>query len=140
SAVNIIPDECAIEVDRRLLPGETRESAKNEILQLIEILSREKEIKEILISEPTTYAMPVDTNQNESIVKTALQVCENILGYSDLKGVDFGCDASSFTEKGIPSIVFGPGNILQAHTKDEYVTLEEVYKAAEIYSQICINF
>jgi succinyl-diaminopimelate desuccinylase len=139
SAVNIIPDQCTIEVDRRLLPGETSETAKNEILDLIAQLKKDGEI-DINVSEPTTYAMPVDTDNHQIIVKTAISSCTKIIGSSAIKGVDFGCDASSFTETGIPSIVFGPGSILQAHTKDEFICLEEVCKASEIYSQICIDF
>jgi acetylornithine deacetylase len=73
-------------------------------------------------------------------VKAALAGCERIMNNSVIKGVDFGCDASSFTQMGVPSIVFGPGDILQAHTKDEFVLLEEVFKASEVYSQICIDF
>jgi len=138
-AVNIIPDLCEIEVDRRLLPGETIESTKSEILNLIDYLKKTKKYN-IKISEPTTFAAPVDTDEKQAIVLTALKSCDKIIGTSAVKGVDFGCDASSFTQMGIPSIVFGPGNILQAHTKDEFVLLEEVYKASEVYSQICIDF
>lgn len=138
-AVNIIPDMCEIEVDRRLLPGETEESAENEILNLIEYLGKTKKYN-IKISEPTTFAIPVDTDKKQAIVQAALLSCEKIMGNSVIKGVDFGCDASSFTQMGIPSIVFGPGDILQAHTKDEFVLLEEVCKSSEVYSQICIDF
>lgn len=138
-AVNIIPDLCEIEVDRRLLPGETKESAESEIINLIAGLNKSKKC-DIEISEPTTFAAPVDTDENQAIVQTAMASCDKITGSAYIKGVDFGCDASSFTQMGIPSIVLGPGNILQAHTKDEFVSLEEVYKASEIYSQICIDF
>ena len=77
---------------------------------------------------------------NEKIVKTSMESAEKILGKSTMKGVVFGCDASSFTREGVPSIVLGPGDILQAHTENEFVDLKEVCQAAEIYSQICIGF
>jgi acetylornithine deacetylase len=140
TAVNIIPDRCSIEVDRRLLPGETSDSAKREILELINKLKEKNKILDIDISDPTTETIPMDTNINEKVVKTSMESCKKIIGKSKMKGVCFGCDASSFTGAGIPSIVLGPGNILQAHTENEFLYLKEVCQAAEIYSQICIDF
>jgi len=140
TAVNIIPDRCSIEVDRRLLPGETSDSAKREILELINKLKKKNKKLDIDISDPTEESIPIDTDINEKIVKTSTESCKKILGKFTLKGASFGCDASSFTGVGIPSIVLGPGNILQAHTENEFVDLKEVCKAAEIYSQISIDF
>jgi len=139
-AVNIIPDKCSIEVDRRLLPGETSDSAKREILKLINKLKDKNKTLDIDISDPTVETIPIDTDINEKIVKISMKSCDKIIGKSKMKGVNFSCDASSFTGAGIPSIVLGPGNILQAHTEDEFVDLEEVCHASEIYSQICIDF
>jgi len=95
---------------------------------------------DINISEPNIYTIPMNTDINQKIVKISMASCDRILGKSIMKGVDFGCDASSFTAAGIPSVVLGPGNILQAHTKDEFVSLKEVCQAAEVYSQICVDF
>ena len=139
-AVNIIPDRCSIEVDRRLLPGETNDSARKEILELINKLKEKNKILDIDISDPTAETIPMDTDINEKVVKTSMESCKKILGKSEMKGVNFGCDASSFTGAGIPSIVLGPGDSLQAHTENEFVDLREVYQAAEIYSQISFDF
>ena len=46
--------------------------------------------------------------------------------------VPYGTDASTIAEAGIPSVVFGPGDIAQAHTCDEWVPLDEVEQAAEV--------
>jgi acetylornithine deacetylase len=46
--------------------------------------------------------------------------------------VPYGTDASSLAEAGVPSVVFGPGNIDQAHTCDEWIDLAEVEAASEI--------
>ena len=139
-AANIIPDKCSIEVDRRILPGETWDSVKNEILELLNRLKNINKYLNVCISEPYTVSTAMDTDINEKIVKTSMESCNKIIGKSKIKGVSFSCDASSFTRAGIPSIVLGPGNILQAHTEDEFVNLEEVCYASEIYSQICIDF
>ena len=40
--------------------------------------------------------------------------------------VPYGCDASKLAAAGIPSIIFGPGDIAQAHTKDEFIALTDL--------------
>lgn len=138
TAANIIPDRCTILIDRRTLPGESWDNVKKDMLGLLGKLKNKN--LNFTISEPSTSSDAIDTDINEKIVKTVLESCNKIIGKSIIEGVSYGCDASSFTSVGVPSIVLGPGNILQAHTKDEFVCLEEVCQAAEIYSQICVDF
>jgi acetylornithine deacetylase/succinyl-diaminopimelate desuccinylase-like protein len=59
---------------------------------------------------------------------------------SQFKGVPYGTDASQLAPAGIPCVVLGPGSIDQAHTIDEYVELEEVEKAVEIYRRIMLEY
>ena len=42
------------------------------------------------------------------------------------QGVHYFCDASVLAAAGIPSVVFGPGDIAQAHTADEWISLESL--------------
>jgi acetylornithine deacetylase len=60
---------------------------------------------------------------------TAIDAVE---GRHEVLAVPFGTDASSIAEAGIPAVVFGPGDIAQAHTKDEWVELDQIDRAAEI--------
>ena len=46
-------------------------------------------------------------------------------------GVPFGTNAARFAVAGVPSIVFGPGSIDQAHTADEWLPLDELHDASE---------
>ena len=52
---------------------------------------------------------------------------------ADLCGVPFGSDASKLSRQGIPSLVFGPGSIDQAHAAVEFVDLAQVERALEFY-------
>jgi acetylornithine deacetylase len=47
-------------------------------------------------------------------------------------GVVYFCDASVLSQGGIPSIVFGPGDIAQAHTADEWISLSQLERATLI--------
>ncbi len=51
-------------------------------------------------------------------------------------GVPYGTDAGPLSASGLPCLVFGPGDIAQAHTKDEWVELDQVRAAVDAYDQI----
>jgi acetylornithine deacetylase len=51
-------------------------------------------------------------------------------------GVPYGTDAGPLGASGLPCLVFGPGDIAQAHTKDEWVELDQVRQASEMYFEI----
>ena len=50
--------------------------------------------------------------------------------------VNFWTEASLFAQAGIPAIVLGPGNIAQAHVVDEWVSLDQLGRALEIYRNL----
>ncbi|MEM9058424.1 MAG: M20/M25/M40 family metallo-hydrolase, partial [Pseudomonadota bacterium] len=52
------------------------------------------------------------------------------------EAVDFWTEAALFSAAGVPAIVFGPGDIAQAHTADEWVALNELKTAFDTYVRI----
>jgi acetylornithine deacetylase len=52
------------------------------------------------------------------------------------EAVDFWTEAALFSEAGLTAIVFGPGDIAQAHTADEWVALEQLQCAAAHYQRL----
>ena len=51
------------------------------------------------------------------------------------------CDANFYFEKGIPSIVFGPGDVsMNIHGANEFITTESIIEACKIYAQMIINW
>lgn len=50
--------------------------------------------------------------------------------------VDFWTEASLFSQAGMTALVFGPGDIAQAHTADEWVALEQLAKYAETIRRV----
>jgi acetylornithine deacetylase len=74
----------------------------------------------------------MDVPESSPIVTAMQSVCESFGLSAEPKGVPFGSDATKMTAKGIPSIIFGPGSIDQAHTADEFVRVAEVATAAEM--------
>ena len=57
---------------------------------------------------------------------------DSVVGKHERHSVPYGTDASTIADAGIPSVVFGPGDIAQAHTKDEWIEVAQLEPAAEI--------
>ena len=48
----------------------------------------------------------------------------------------YGTDAAAIAAAGVPTVVFGPGSIAQAHTADEFIEIDELQLATEIFHRI----
>jgi acetylornithine deacetylase len=130
TSVNTVPDRCTIEIDRRLLPGESAEDAFGHFR---DYLATQKMLDFPFECEPPWLSCPAlnPTNSAEAIQRLG-DAIKSVRGHFEVIAVPFGTDASSIAEKGIPSVVFGPGDIAQAHTCDEWIDLAEVEMASEI--------
>jgi acetylornithine deacetylase len=53
-------------------------------------------------------------------------------GQRKAAGVDYFCDASVLARAGIPSVVFGPGDIAQAHTANEWIARKSLEDATAL--------
>ena len=58
------------------------------------------------------------------------------LGLPIGNAVDFWTEASLFSRAGLTALVFGPGDIAQAHTADEWVALDQLAIAASHYRRL----
>ncbi len=121
---NIVPDFCKISVDRRTLPGETDAKVKNEIATLL----RARKLSAKIISTKLAPALPLETNHKLPLVQKFLKS----VGQSKPLGVHFFCDAAILSAGGIPSVVFGPGDVAQAHTADEWISLSELERGKNL--------
>ena len=138
--VNQVPDYCTIEIDRRLLPGETKESVWKEFEGLLADLRGHDSELEVEMEPPILQDCPLETRVCERIVQVVSKISQELMGHSRIVGVPYGSDASKLAGAGIPSIILGPGNIDQAHAADEYVDLDQVALAAEFYARTILEF
>jgi acetylornithine deacetylase/succinyl-diaminopimelate desuccinylase-like protein len=121
---NIVPDHCAIEFDRRTLPGETERGVIREITALLAA----KKLRAKISSFKIAPALPLETDPHLPLVQSLMRCA----GQARPLGVDYFCDAAVLAAGGIPSVVFGPGNIAQAHTADEWISLAELERAKNL--------
>jgi len=129
--VNMVPDYCELEVDRRTLPGENKESVYVEFHRRIEKARDQDSTLTYEITEPTWLIAPNDISPQEPVVE-ALRRAHLAVNHRDpgIHAFPAGTDAPYM---GFPTVICGPGSIGQAHTTCEFVELEEVVGAAKIY-------
>ncbi|MCA9101162.1 MAG: M20/M25/M40 family metallo-hydrolase, partial [Planctomycetales bacterium] len=136
-SVNTVPDRCTIEVDRRTLPGEDGPAARDAI---IEYLRTAPEIDfEVYHAEPAPRMGGSLTDEhNVPFGELLRDVARDTVGRSELIGVPYGTDAIAISAAGVPTVVFGPGSIQQAHTADEWIELAQIEQASQVlYNLAC---
>jgi acetylornithine deacetylase len=139
--VNIVPERCTIEIDRRTLPTEDLPAILAEIDALMARLMEARPGVSVEREEPFLAEQGLDTAPDAAVVAALQAACRAVLGADAAvapEGVPYGTDATHLA--GIPCVVFGPGDIAQAHTADEWVELAQVDAAADILLHLSQRF
>lgn len=124
---NIVPAECSIMIDRRTLPGESAATVQRELKALL----RENGLKASVSSFKSAPCHPLETDPGQLLIREFMRNA----GQRQPLGVDYFCDASPLSAGGISSIVFGPGDIAQAHTADEWIELESLERGTRLLTR-----
>jgi succinyl-diaminopimelate desuccinylase len=136
TAENIIPDYCELVVDRRVLPAEKSEDVVRELVAVIE-QARGEDRQFRYSYDKIDELRPWQARPGSRLLEIAGTVYRSLFGGEpvprDLGGT---CEARLFSEHGADTLVFGPGGIEQAHTRDEWVQIDQLLRAAEFYEQL----
>jgi succinyl-diaminopimelate desuccinylase len=133
SSVNVVPDGCVIDIDRRVLPGEDGLVARQEV---VNYLASRLDF-ELTHEAPYCLSTALADDLNGLLASSLKPLIEHVAGPCQIVGVPYGTHASRIAAAGVPSVVFGPGDIAQAHTKDEFIEVAQLHLATEIYYQFC---
>lgn len=123
---NVVPDRCEISIDRRTIPGETEASVIREIKAFLKSRPDAR-----LLNSKCNECWPMETDIRNPLVAQFMST----VGQRKPLGVDFFCDGAVLSAGGIPSVVFGPGDIAQAHTSDEWISLKSLDGAVAILTR-----
>jgi len=138
--VNFVPDTCTIEIDRRLLPGETVSGVLAHYQGLLDALKARKSTLDVFMEAPMLTDEALETPGDAAPARLASTLLTEMGLDGTLCGVPFGSDASKLSRQGIPSLVIGPGSIDQAHGAVEFVAVSEVERAVEFYRRFIERF
>jgi acetylornithine deacetylase len=131
---NIVPSCCRVGFSRRLLPSETPDSARTQLLGDIEAVAGGRSDWSL---SPDWWAVAPYENSDAPIV-SAFQRAAGAAGLADvaLSGFPASSDAAYF---GAPVVILGPGSLDQAHSLDEWVELDEMMTAAAVYLRFVLD-
>jgi len=128
---NIVPDQCVISVDRRTLPGESDRAVRHELRTLLKSCDSQAKLMPLR----TVPCPALETPRNLPWVRKLMR----ITGQRRPRGVDYFCDAAILAAGGIPSVVFGPGDIAQAHTRGEWIAVNQLEQATKLLAEFLAN-
>lgn len=120
---NIVPDRCVIGVDRRTLPGDTESSTRRDVAAFL----RARKLPVTVSNVKLKPCPPLETDARAPLVGALLAA----MGQKRPVGLHYFCDAAVLASGGIPSVVFGPGDIAQAHTADEWIEVAQLERGRD---------
>ncbi|MFT5125466.1 MAG: acetylornithine deacetylase/succinyl-diaminopimelate desuccinylase family protein [Kiritimatiellia bacterium] len=136
---NIIPDHCCIEVDYRILPDES-------LAELIDTLNNQLDrlVEQGVIhsSKVTLFSVgsAFQTDSEAPLVHRLRAACTDEDVHPEIQGTSWFSDAGPLSTNCEEIVVFGPGDIAQAHTKDEFIELAELEKGHRIFTRLLERF
>lgn len=139
TAPNIVPQSCEIEIDRRLIPGETREDVLEQLHQSLRSAAKAGgftyEVDDYLFIPASMI------EEDHHLVTRLAEAVKGVRGAGpSLSIFEASCEAPFLSVNlGIPTVIFGPGSLLQAHVRDEYVPITQLVEAARIYRDLAIS-
>ena len=120
---NMIASDCNLGFSLRVPPGLQSHKLYQQFISLAH--------DEADVDWQTSMMAPA-LPEHAQMLKPALAFCKKSQ-LAQGEAVNFWTEAALFAQAGIPALVLGPGNIAQAHTIDEWVTLDQLQSCHDIY-------
>ncbi len=145
ASLNAVPSECEVYLDRRMVPGETKDSIEQEMEQLIKgkhaawevgTLHRKSWTGMDITYEPFHLAWEIDVNHE--LTRACIDAYGEIFGDDPIEYEfwDFSTNAVTPVSMGIPTIGFGPGDSKMAHMRNESCEVNQIVDACRFYTKI----
>ncbi len=133
------PDTCVLRIERRTLPGETTASVMSEFEQACARATTRDAALDVQVRHVLTQG-PSDVPADAAIVR-ALEAAMRAEGEPVRhEGMSAWTDAALLNDAGIPAICYGPGDIVLAHSAEEWVPLDEVERATRVLQRLATNW
>lgn len=139
---NVVPGEAHLQLERRFLPGETIDTVRAELDEVVRLCNRGYAPEYAIRYESMPYSIEtpktaMEVPADHPVVLGMLSAAKEVLGKEpELFGIPFWGDAGILYDAGVSCILFGPGNVEDAHSPEEKVSLENVYLAAKIFAAL----
>jgi acetylornithine deacetylase/succinyl-diaminopimelate desuccinylase family protein len=125
SQPNIVADHCEIEVDIRFVPLLSNE-VEAILREFVEAQEHGAKVERIFFSNA------LENNKADEMIVRLLTLPVD----TELVGASWFCDGAVLAAGGLPAVAAGPGDIAQAHTADEWISIEELERGVEFYKAV----
>lgn len=126
--VNIVPNYSEIQLDFRVISEEDKEKSVELVRKTGEEIAKKHKVR--FVEEIFNYHPPIFTSSDNPYVEKFLQAA----GIKEVIITKYCTDGATIIPiKKMPFIIFGPGDIAQAHQNDEYIELNTLYRAVDIF-------
>ncbi len=145
ASLNAVPSECEVYLDRRMVPGETEESIRQEMDKLVEGKKATWEVGTLFRKswtgleikyEPFHLAWKI--TQDHELTKACIAAYGENFGNepTEYDFWDFSTNAVTPISMGIPTIGFGPGEYKLAHMRNESCEVSQIIDACGFYTRV----
>jgi len=135
---NTVPGNCVIQIDRRWIPDESPSTIIKEFEDILNHLKEsdpefKAELKRMEYLKETPHG-PLEISEDHYIVKALKKSLRKIGLSPEISGISGWTDAALLNNQAkIPTVVFGPGNLAQAHSDVEFINVDSLSTATRIY-------
>ncbi|MFO0867504.1 MAG: M20 family metallopeptidase [Pirellulales bacterium] len=136
-SVNTVPDDCYIEIDRRVIPGEDPYVARAQVIDYV--AAHVPAGTPVRHEDPFIAGRGLSDDANGALA-ARLGAAAKPYGGGLPQGVPYGTNAPAYAAAGAPTVVFGPGSIDQAHTCDEWVEVAQLEAAGQVLYDFARQF
>ncbi|KJS86628.1 MAG: hypothetical protein JM58_06665 [Peptococcaceae bacterium BICA1-8] len=139
-AKGIIPDNCTLNVDVRLIPGHTPDDIWGEMQSIFNDIKKEipdfhAEIRELERREPW------EISRDDKLANILAKSCSAVGIPPIYSGYVATAECTIYKRSGIDGVIFGPGNLQgSAYKENEKVSIDELLKASQVYLATMLNW
>lgn len=134
--VNVVPGISKFSIDRRLIPEENTDLAKDEIMRVIERFNKKYKDSKFSVKF-TSQESPSISKRDEGFFNIVSDAIEFITGTkAEFSVMPGATDMRYFMWKGIPSLGYTPRGGESWHSDNEFVYIDGLIETAKIYSLI----
>lgn len=132
---NVVPERCEVTVDHRIVPGQSIDGALAAVRGVLGRLAERDDAFRYVLEE-IEQAPPLEPACNGPLAEGVAELLQSSGIATAIMGAPYATDANRFGETGLPCVIVGPGDIAQAHTKDEWIATEQLEQGLAGYRRL----
>lgn len=131
TAESVYPDRCELLLERRTMPGEAPEAVVAEFRKVLDAVAAREPTMDATL-ELTLERPGTEVAESSRLVQGLLEAGEACGVPRRVEGMTAWVDAAFLNEAGVPAVCYGPGDIGQAHSADEWIEIREIEVCADV--------